>query len=57
MGMTDGEKKVEEKVVTFGKDVNGWRVSSAFGDRAFYHGDWLLRAAAAKAGIYGNDAV
>ena len=28
-----------------------------FGDRDFYHGDWLLRAAAAKAGIYGNDAV
>ena len=23
----------------------------------FYNGDWLLRAAAAKAGIYGNDAV
>jgi hypothetical protein len=28
-----------------------------FGDRAFYNGDWLLRAAAARAGIYGNDAV
>jgi hypothetical protein len=40
-----------------GNDENGWRVSAAFGDRAFYHGDWLLRAAAALAGIYGNDAV
>ena len=28
-----------------------------FGDRAFYNGDWLLRAAGAKGGIYGNDAV
>jgi hypothetical protein len=26
----------------------------AFGDRAFYNGDWLLRAASALAGIYGN---
>jgi hypothetical protein len=30
---------------------------SLFGDRAFYNGDWLKRAAAAKGGIYGNDAV
>jgi hypothetical protein len=28
-----------------------------FGDRAFYNGDWLKRAAAAKGGIYGNDAI
>ena len=26
------------------------------GDHAFYNGDWLKRAAAAKGGIYGNDA-
>jgi hypothetical protein len=57
LGMKAGEKKIEEKVATLGKDVNGWRIGSAFGDRAFYNGNWLLRAAAAKAGIYGNDAV
>jgi len=57
LAMKDGEKKVEEKANTFGKNINGWRVGSSFGDRDFYHGDWLLRAAAAKAGIYGNDAV
>lgn len=28
-----------------------------FHNQEYYHGDWLLRAAAAKAGIYGNDAV
>ena len=56
LGMKAGEKKVEEKVAALGKEINGWRVSSAFGDAAFYKGDWLLRAAAAKAGIYGNDA-
>jgi len=57
LGMKEGEKKVEEKVAAIGKEINGWKVSSAFGDRAFFHGDWLLRAAAAKAGIYGNDAM
>jgi hypothetical protein len=42
-------------VASLGTGVNGWRISSAFGDSAFYNGDWLLRAAAARAGIYGND--
>jgi hypothetical protein len=55
--MKEGDTKVTEKVATLGKSINGWNVSSAFGDRAFYKGDWLLRAAAARAGIYGNDAV
>jgi len=32
--------------------INGWKVGSIFGDRAFYNGDWLKRAAAAKGGIY-----
>jgi len=57
LGMRDGEKKVEEAAAALGKSINGWQVGSAFGDRGFYKGDWLLRAAAAKAGIYGNDAV
>jgi hypothetical protein len=57
LGMKEGEKKVDEKIAALGKDINGWRVAAAFGNRDFYHGDWLLRAAAAKAGIYGNDAV
>jgi hypothetical protein len=46
----------KKHVETAGKDENGWRVGSAFGDRAFFQGDWTLRAAAAMAGIYGNDA-
>ena len=56
LGMKDGEKKVEEAVNQIGRPVNGWRIGSTFGDRAFYKGDWLLRAAAAKSGIFGNDA-
>jgi hypothetical protein len=57
LGMKEGEKKVDEAAANLGTDINGWKVGSAFGDRAFYNGNWLLRAAAAKAGIYGNDAV
>jgi len=56
LGMKAGGEKVVEKSANLGKDFNGWRVGSAFGDREFYHGDWLLRAAAAKSGIYGNSA-
>jgi hypothetical protein len=56
-GMKAGEERVEKAVAGFGKDINGWRIGSPFGDRDFYAGDWLKRAAAAKAGIYGNDAV
>jgi hypothetical protein len=57
LGMKAGEAKVDEAAGSLGKDVNGWKISSPFGDRAFFDGDWLLRAAGAKAGIYGNDAV
>ena len=57
LGMKEGETKVEQYLATGQKDINGWKVGSLFGDRAFYNGDWLKRAAAAKGGIYGNDAV
>jgi hypothetical protein len=56
LGMKEGEKKVDEAVANAGKAINGWRVSALTGDSAFFNGDWLKRAAAAKAGIYGNDA-
>jgi hypothetical protein len=57
MGIKSGLEKIKKQVAAVGKDANGWRVGSAFGDRDFYQGDWTLRAAAAMAGIYGNDAV
>jgi hypothetical protein len=56
LGMKDGDEKIDKAVANIGKNINGWRVGSALGDRAFFHGDWLLRAAGAKAGIYGNSA-
>jgi hypothetical protein len=55
--MRDGAAKIEEYLQSGQKDVNGWKIGSLFGDRAFYNGDWIKRAAAAKGGIYGNDAV
>jgi hypothetical protein len=57
LGLKEGYDVIEKAVANRGKDINGWQVGAAFGDRAFYHGDYLLRAAAARAGIYGNDAV
>jgi hypothetical protein len=54
LGMKEGERKVDEGVANTGKAVNGWRVSGLPGDSAHYNGDWLKRAVAAKAGIYGN---
>jgi hypothetical protein len=57
LGMKDGEVKIEQYLQTGQKDINGWKVGSLFGDRTFYNGDWLKRAAAANGGIYGNDAV
>ena len=57
LGMKDGEEKVEKYLAGGQKDINGWKVGSLFGDRDFYKGDWIKRAAAAKGGIYGNDAV
>jgi hypothetical protein len=56
LGMKDGEAKVDEYLADGQKIINGWKVGSLFGDRAFYQGNWLKRAAGAKGGIYGNDA-
>jgi hypothetical protein len=57
IALKEGYGSIEKQRDTIGKTINGWVVGSAFGDRAFYHGDYLLRAAAALAGFYGNDAV
>jgi hypothetical protein len=56
LAMKDGDQKIKEYLETALRKVNGWSAGSAFGDRAFYNGNWLLRAAGAVAGIYGNDA-
>jgi hypothetical protein len=56
LGVKEGYDAIVKQKDEIGKNINGWLVGSAFGDRAFFNGNWLLRAAAALAGIYGNSA-
>lgn len=56
-GVERGLAKIKAEVEKLGEEVNGWRIStSLFGDREMIGDDWTRRAAAAMAGIYGNDA-
>jgi len=55
LGMKEGQRKVDEAVASTGKAINGWRLSGLPGNSEHYNGDWLKRAVAAQAGIYGND--
>ena len=55
--MKEGSDGVDKYIESGGKVINGWNVGSFFGDRAYYNGDWLKRAAAAKGGIFGNSAI
>ena len=54
--MKDGEEKVEKYLASGQKDDKRLENRIAVRRPAFYSGDWLKRAAAAKGGIYGNDA-
>ncbi len=56
-GMKAGDGQVDKFLVSGVKVINGWGVGSFFGDKDFFKADWLKRAAAAKGGLYGNDAV
>ncbi len=56
LAMKDGDEKVTQFLASGVKTINGWNIGSFFGDRDFYNGNWLMRAGAAKGGIYGNDA-
>jgi hypothetical protein len=57
LGMKEGDDAVNKFIADGATDMNGWQVGAFFGDAAFFKGDWLKRAAAAKAGIYGNTAI
>ena len=57
LAMKEGDDKVDKFLSSGMKNINGWKVGAMFGDEAFFNGDWLMRAAAAKGGIYGNNAV
>ncbi|OOG61802.1 cell envelope protein [Sinorhizobium sp. A49] len=57
VAMKQGNDKVDKWLASGNKNINGWNVGSFFGDEAFYNGDWVMRAGAAKGGLLGNDAV
>ena len=57
LAMKEGDDKVSDYLNSGMHNFNGWKIGALFGDRDFYSGDWLKRAAAAKGGIYGNDSV
>ena len=42
------------KNTSISENRDGWQIGAAAGSREFYNGNWALRAAAAKLGIYGN---
>lgn len=57
IAMKQGDDKVDKWLASGNKNINGWNVGAFFGDEAFFNGDWLMRAGAAKGGLLGNDAV
>ena len=57
LGMKSGDEKVDKFLASGVKNVNNWNIGSFFGDRDFFKANWLMRAGAAKGGLYGNDAV
>lgn len=57
LAMKEGDDKVDKFLSSGMKNINGWNVGAFFGDAAFYKGNWLMRAGAAKGGLYGNNAV
>jgi hypothetical protein len=57
LGMKDGDDQVDKFLATGNKNINGWNVGAFFGDQDFFKTNWVMRAGAAKGGLYGNDAV
>lgn len=54
-GVSAARARMADRARTVGEQVHGWMSADVFGDRAWYGGDYLLRAAAAMAGWGGND--
>lgn len=53
-GVKSGRSKIEEAVDNLAEKVNGWAMTDSFGTREYMGGDYLLRAAGAMGGLYGN---
>ena len=55
LGMKEGDRRIDRAIKDASVALGGWRVFAFSGDGAFYNGNWLLRAARAKAAIYDDD--
>src|SRR5450432_234352 len=56
LGMKEGGDQVDKFLTTGNKNINGWNVGAFFGDKDFFKTNWMMRAGAAKGGLYGNNA-
>ena len=56
-GVDRARARIADRVANLGAKVNGWSAVEALGNRDFFAGDYLLRAAGAMAGWGGNDKI
>jgi len=56
-GVQNALAKMSERARTLSETVNGWQALSGFGDRDYFKGDLLLKAAAATVGYGANDPI
>jgi hypothetical protein len=56
-GVESARAKIGARAADLGGKVNGWAAVEALGNRDFFAGDYLLRAAGAMAGWGGNDRI
>ena len=55
-GIDAAQQSIERATTTIGRESNGWLViTGLFGDRREMQGRYLVRAAAARFGLWGND--
>jgi len=56
LGVKESYDSIVKLKDNIGTNINGWLIGSILGNRVFFNGNWLQRAAGALAGIYGNSA-
>ncbi|HSR31195.1 MAG TPA: DUF1254 domain-containing protein [Anaerolineae bacterium] len=56
-GIAAARETMAAKLPTIAQQVNGWTFSDVFGTRAWYGGNFIMRAVAAMAGWGGNDVI
>jgi hypothetical protein len=56
-GVASARTKMADVAKSMGEKVNGWMSLDPFGNRAFYDGDYMKRAASAMVGWGGNDRI